>query len=143
MDLVPLLLALVLLAVLAAVVLLFVLLQRRPDAGADALAARLEDALRAEQREGRMELRGVLEAQQRFGAQLGERMTELTARTDQRLEGFGQRLEVLRATFAEDARKARQEGGDAQQRAAEALAQRLTEVTQRSEQRLVEMRTTL
>ncbi len=191
MDLVPLLLALVLLAVLAAVVLLFVLLQRRPDAGADALAARLEDALRAEQREGRMELRGVLdaqsahleqrmdafgqridaltariderlaamreaigedarraraeavEAQQRFGTQLGERMTELTARTDQRLEGFGQRLEVLRATFAEDARKARQEGGDAQQRAAEALAQRLTEVTQRSEQRLVEMRTTL
>ena len=66
-----------------------------------------------------------------------------SCRTDQRLEGFGQRLEVLRGTLAEDARKTRQESGEAQQRMAEALAQRLAESAQRSEQRLVEMRGTL
>src|SRR5690606_29678714 len=44
---------------------------------------------------------------------------------------------------AEDARKARLEGAEGQQRFADQLGQRLAELTQRSEQRLGEMRTTL
>ena len=43
----------------------------------------------------------------------------------------------------EDARKARTEGADLQQRFGELLGQRLNELTQRNEQRIGEMRATL
>src|SRR3546814_2232434 len=66
----------------------------------------------------------------------GARLTEFNTRTDQRLD-------VLREALTEDARKARSEGAEQQQRFAENLGQRLNELTQRNEQRIGEMRATL
>lgn len=116
------LLSAVLAALLVVIVLLALLLRRRPDAAVSALRERLEESLREEQRQGRQELHQQLDA--------------LTART-------GERLDKLREAVAEDARKARSEGADVQQRFADQLGQRLAELTQRNEQRLGEMRTTL
>src|SRR3546814_20016368 len=62
--------------------------------------------------------------------------SDLSTRTDQRLD-------VLREALTEDARKARTEGADLQQRFADTLGQRLAELTQRNAQRIGEMRTTL
>ncbi len=118
-----LLLGLLLAAVAVAIVLLVVLLLRkppRPDLAAE--HARLEQALREEQRGGRGELNQQLEA--------------LAARTEDRLDR-------LREAFAADGRKARTEGAEQQQRFAEALGSQLRELTQRNEQRLGEMRVTL
>jgi DNA recombination protein RmuC len=78
--------------------------------------------LRAEEREGRAELRQQLDS--------------LGGRTDQRLD-------LLREALAEDARKARSEGADLQQRFSETLGARLKELTDRNELRLGEMRATL
>jgi DNA recombination protein RmuC len=117
-----LLLALVLAATLLAVLLLALLVRRRPDAALSTLRERIEEALRGEQRAGRAELSQQLEAQ--------------SARTEQRLD-------KLREAVAEDARKARSEGAEGQQRFADQLGQRLAELTQRNEQRLGEMRATL
>src|SRR3546814_19002245 len=64
------------------------------------------------------------------------RRTEFSTRTDQGLD-------VLREALTEYARKARSEGADLQQRFADTLGQRLAELTQRNEQRIGEMRTTL
>ncbi len=117
----------------AAVVLLVAVLLRRPE-------ARLERALREEQRDGRGELRQQLDslsaAQEQRIEGFGQRLNDLAARTDQRLD-------VLREALTEDARKARSEGAELQQRFAEALGQRLGELTQRNEQRIGEMRATL
>src|SRR5690606_7701090 len=66
----------------------------------------------------------------------GARLTEFSTRTDQRLD-------VLREALGEDARKARTEGAEAQQRFADQLGQRVAELTQRNEQRIGEMRATL
>ena len=136
----PTLLILILLAALVAIALLVVLLLRRPDAMLEAHRARLEQALRDEQREGRAELRQHLDsisAQQEariegFSGKLGD----LTSRTDQRLES-------LRAALIEDARVARVEAAEVQQRSSDAIGQKLSELTQRNEQRIGEMRTTL
>ncbi|MEJ1097478.1 MULTISPECIES: DNA recombination protein RmuC [unclassified Pseudoxanthomonas] len=117
----------------AAVVLLIVLLLRRPE-------ARLEQALREEQRSGRGELR--------------EQLDSLSKQQETRIEGFGrnladlsirtdQRLDVLRDSLAEDARKGRLEAAESQQRFADVLSQRLNELTQRNELRIAEMRATL
>jgi DNA recombination protein RmuC len=117
----------------AAVVLLAVLLLRRPE-------TRLERALREEQRDGRGELRQQLDslsaAQEQRIEGFGLRLNDLATRTDQRLD-------VLREALTEDARKARSEGAELQQRFAETLGQRLGELTQRNEQRIGEMRATL
>ncbi|SJZ97932.1 DNA recombination protein RmuC [Novilysobacter spongiicola] len=134
------LLILILLAVLVAIALLVVLLLRRPDAMLEAHRSKLEQALRDEQREGRGELRQHLDsisAQQEariegFSGKLGD----LTSRTDQRLES-------LRAALIEDARVARVEAAEVQQRSSDAIGQKLSELTQRNEQRIGEMRTTL
>lgn len=118
---------------MAIVALLLVLLLRRPERA-------LERALREEQRNGRGELRLQLDS--------------LSAAQEQRIEGFGRnladlgtrtdhRLDVLRDTLSEDARKGRQEAGESQQRSADALGQRISELTQRNEQRIGEMRATL
>ncbi|MFL6586557.1 MAG: DNA recombination protein RmuC [Luteimonas sp.] len=152
------LLALILLLVAIATGLLVVLVLRRPGQGSDTL----ERVLREEQRDGRGELRQQLDASaasqaQRidaFGAQLqavaartDQRLDEFTVRTDARLDTFtrttDERLGVLRAALTEDARKTRTEGAEQQQRFADALGARLNELTQRNEQRIGEMRTTL
>lgn len=125
----------VLAGLLLAIVLLQVaLLFRRPDHRG------LERALRDEQRDGRAELRQQLDslsaAQEQRIEGFGVRLTDFNARTDQRLD-------VLRDALTEDARKARAEGAELQQRFADALGLRLTELTQRNEQRIGEMRATL
>jgi len=142
----PILALLLLLSLLLGAVLFLQwrLLQRRPEALLDAHRAALEQSLRAEQREGRTELRQQLDSlsaqhEQRmagFGQHFGQQFAELALRTDQRLD-------LLRETLSEDARKARSEGADLQQRFAETLGQRLAELTQRNEQRIAEMRATL
>jgi DNA recombination protein RmuC len=122
-----------LVAVLAAIVLLVVLLLRKPERA-------LEAALREEQRDGRGELRQQLDSLSAAQSQridgFGARLTEFSTRTDQRLD-------VLREALTDDARKARTEGAELQQRFAETLGLRLTELTQRNEQRIGEMRATL
>src|SRR3546814_14920316 len=108
------LLLLLLVAVCAAIVLLVVLLLRKPGRA-------LEAALREEQRDGRGELRQQLDSLSTAQAQridgFGARLTEFSARTDQRLD-------VLREALTEDARKARTEGADMQQRLADTAGQR-------------------
>ena len=127
----------VLLAVLA---LLAALVLRRPDAALERMRGQLEDALREEQRDGRLELRQQLDG--------------LAAGQGQRIDGFARhlgdlgtrtdtRLDQLRDTLTEDARKARLESGESQQRFAEGLSAQLRELTVRNEQRIGEMRATL
>ena len=132
MDTNTLLLILLVLAV-AIVVLLVVLLLRRPE-------QRLELALREEQRSGRGELREQLDSlskQQETRIEgFGRNLADLSTRTDQRLD-------LLREALGEDARKGRLETGEALQRSADTLSQRLTELTQRNELRIGEMRATL
>ena len=117
----------------AAVILLVVLLLRRPE-------QRMELALREEQRSGRSELREQLESlsrQQETRIEgFGRNLTELSTRTDQRLD-------LLREALGEDARRGRQESGEQQQRFSDTLSQRLNELTQRNELRIGEMRSTL
>ena len=131
------LLIVLLILVAIAVVLLAVLVLRRPEARIGDL---LERALRDEQREGRGELREQLEglsrAQDARIDGFARNLADLSTRTDQRLD-------VLRDTLSEDARKGRLEGAESQQRFADTLSQRLNELTQRNEQRIGEMRTTL
>src|ERR1700754_2670533 len=125
-------LAYFLLALLAAVLLLqLVQLLRRGDRG-------LENALRDEQREGRGELRQQLDS--------------LSAAQEQRIQGFGgllnsmasnndQRMEDLRETLTEDARKARGETALALRDFAAAVDARVAELARNNELRLGEMRT--
>ena len=131
------LLVLLLILVAFAVVLLAVLVLRRPEARIGDL---LERALRDEQREGRGELREQLEglsrAQEARIDGFARNLADLSTRTDQRLD-------VLRDTLTEDARKGRLESSESQQRFADTLGQRLNELTQRNEQRIGEMRATL
>ncbi len=132
MDTNTLLLILLVLAA-AAVILLVVLLLRRPE-------QRMELALREEQRNGRGELREQLDSLSRHQETriegFGRNLADLSTRTDQRLD-------ILRDTLTEDARKGRLETGESQQRFAETLSQRLGELTQRNELRIGEMRATL
>jgi len=125
---------------LAALALLVALLLRRPDTALEKLRAQLEEALRAEQRDGRLELRqqldGLATAQGQRIDGFARHLADLGTRTDTRLD-------QLRDTLTEDARKGRQESGDSQQRFAEALSTQLRELTQRNEQRIGEMRATL
>lgn len=129
----PFLLVLLLVAVLVAIALLLVLLLRKPE-------RRLELALREEQRDGRGELRQQLDslssAQEQRIEGFGSRLTDLTVRTDQRLD-------VLRTALTEDAQKGRMETAAGQQQFAEALSLRLRELTDRNELRQGELRATL
>ncbi len=125
---------------LAALACLVALLLRRPDAALERLRTQLEEALRAEQRDGRLELRqqldGLASSQgQRIDA-FSRNLADLGTRTDARLD-------TLRDTLTEDARKHRLESAGSQQRSSEGLAAQLRELTQRNEQRIGEMRTTL
>ncbi|MBC7990649.1 MAG: DNA recombination protein RmuC [Luteimonas sp.] len=117
-----LLLTLLLIAVVLALVLLIALLLRRPD-------GRLELSLREEQRIGRGELRDQLDS--------------LSLQQEQRIEGFGGRLDTLRETLNDDARKARGEQTEALRSFAAALDARVGELTRNNAERLGELRTTL
>ncbi|MCA1714375.1 MAG: DNA recombination protein RmuC, partial [Gammaproteobacteria bacterium] len=75
--------------------------------------------------------------------ELRQQLDSLALQQELRIEAFGGRLDVLREALNEDARKGRLESAELQQRSADALGQRLAELTQRNEQRLGEMRTTL
>jgi DNA recombination protein RmuC len=125
---------------LVALAFLATLLLRRPDAALERLRAQLEEALRAEQRDGRLELRQQLDG---LAASQGQRidafarhLADLGTRTDARLD-------TLRDTLTEDARKHRQESAESLQRSSDGLAAQLRELTQRNEQRIGEMRATL
>ena len=144
MDSNTLLLAILLVAVLVAIGLLILLMLRRPE-------ERIGGLLRDEQRAGRGELREQLDG---FALQQGQRidgfggqLQSVAARTDQRLDEFtlrtDARLDELRAALSEDARKSRSEAAEQQQRHADALGQKLQDLTQRNEQRIGEMRSTL
>jgi DNA recombination protein RmuC len=136
----PIVLLSVIVALLLACLALLWRLWARGRAAESALPVRLAASLREEQREARGELREQLQASS--GTQ-EQRIAGFAAE----LAGFNRstaaQLEQLRQTLAEDARKARLEGGEQQQRAAEAIGQRLLELAQRNEQRLGEMRATL
>lgn len=103
----------------AVLALQLVLLLRRSNTTA------LEQVLREEQREGRSELREQLEGlarqQEARLESFSRNLTDLSTRTDARLD-------QLREALSEDARKAREEAAGAQQRTAELVAQRLGEV---------------
>jgi len=129
----PTLLVVLVVLVAVAIVLLVALLLRRPE-------TRLEKALREEQREGRGELReqldGLSRQQETRIDGFGRSLTDLTLRTDQRLD-------ELRAALTDDAHKSRTELAVRQQQFADTLAAQLRELTQRNEQRIGEMRATL
>lgn len=118
----------------------------------------LREALTDDARKAREESAA---AQQRIGELLGQRLADVRAQLeafgqqqDARIGAFGQQLTeliarsdahmaALRSGLAEDARKARQESGDSQQRFADGLGQRLAELSQRNQQSIGEMRATL
>lgn len=147
----------------AVLVLQLVLLLRRSGHGA------LEQSLREEARVGRSELRELLEG---LGRQQDARLetfaralTDLSTRTDQRLDllrdalgedarkaredaGVAQQridahMAALRQAVADDARLGREEATQSQQRFGDSLGLRLQEMTQRNEQRMGDMRATL
>ncbi|KAF1694163.1 DNA recombination protein RmuC [Pseudoxanthomonas koreensis] len=125
---------------LAVLAFLLALLLRRPEAALERVRAQLEEALRAEQRDGRLELRqqldGLASTQgQRIDA-FARNLADLGTRTDARLD-------TLRDTLTEDARKHRLESAESQQRSSGNLSTQLRELTQRNEQRIGEMRATL
>ncbi|WP_374248433.1 DNA recombination protein RmuC [Thermomonas sp.] len=135
---------LLLLVLMAVIGLLVLLLLRRPE-------ERIAALLREEQRSGRDELRAQLDS---FALQQGQRvdgfgqqLQAVAARTDARLDELTQntdkRLDELRAALSEDARKARQENAEQQQRHADGQGARLRELTERNETRLVDLRSTL
>ncbi|MDG2524089.1 DNA recombination protein RmuC [Stenotrophomonas sp. HITSZ_GD] len=119
--------------------------QLRDTLGEEARRAR-EEGGQAQQRAAEMQAQrlGEVRAQlEHFGQQqearihaFGQQLAEFTARTDTQLQ-------ALRQSLAEDARTGRVEGAQSQQRFAEQLGQRLSELTQRNEQRIAEMRATL
>lgn len=144
MELSAWLLIVLLVAVLAILGLLLALLLRRPD-------QRLGDVLREEQRSGRSELRAQLDSlalqQGQRSEGFGSQLQAVAARTDQRLDELTQRtdarLDELRAALSEDARKARLELAEQQQRHADTVGQSLRGLTEHNELRLGELRATL
>ena len=135
-----LLLVLLLAAVLLAIVLLVVLLLRKPERALEDHGARLLQALREEQRDGRGELRLQLDslssAQEQRIENFGLRLNDLTQRTDARLD-------VLRTALSDDAHQARLDATTRQQQFAEGMARQLRELSDRNTQTLGELRATL
>ena len=119
--------------------------QLREALGEDARKAR-EEGAQAQQRASDLlgsRLQDMRQQLESFGQQqearilaFGQQLAELTTRTDAHMV-------TLQAKLIEDARSGRQEAAQSQQRFAESLNQRLLELTQRNEQRIGEMRTTL
>jgi DNA recombination protein RmuC len=154
----------ILLMILLVVVVLILLLQvaatlrGRGEAGSgaklDALkedGARLERALREEQRGGREELQQSFE---RVRGHLREQLTGMSQQQAERIDGFAQRLGVLTERtdaglqaltqrLADDARKSREESTLTLTRFGDLLQQRLVALTADNEKRMGEVRATL
>jgi DNA recombination protein RmuC len=152
---------LIVLVVLVALVLLLqvvALLRGRGDPGLgaklDALkddSARVERTLREEQRAGRAELQQGFD---RFRGHLGEQLGNASQQQAERIEGFGQRLaqltertdnglQSLTQRLIDDARKGREEVAATLNRLGEQQQQRLAALTADNEKRMGEMRATL
>jgi DNA recombination protein RmuC len=149
---------LVVLLVLVLLLQLVALLRGRGDAGViaklDALkddSARVERTLREEQRAGREELQQGFD---RFRGHLGEQFGSMSQQQGERIDGFGQRLnlltertdtglQALAQRLAEDARKSREETTLALNRFGEQQQQRLAALGAEHEKRMGEVRATL
>ena len=158
MSLVEVLLLVLTLLALAVLALQVILLRGRGDSGTharlDALkddGERLQRTLREEQRAGREELQQGFD---RFRAHVGEQLGGMSAQQAERIEGFGQRLnlltertdtglQALAQRLAEDARHSRQELMLTLNRFGEQQQQRLAALTADNEKRLGEVRATL
>lgn len=146
-------------AVLAVLLLqLVILLRPRGDTAAEAKldalkddSARVERAVREEQRAGREELQQGFD---RFRGHLGEQLNSTSQQQAERIDGFSQRLnlltertdaglQALAQRLAEDARRSREESSLALNRFGEQLQQRLAALTADNEKRMGEVRATL
>jgi DNA recombination protein RmuC len=158
----PLVLAGLALLLLIALVLLVLLLRRSARTQTDpalierlallaASAERTERTLREELREARSE---AAQQQARFEAQLRAALTDGSRAQAERLDGFGrgldaaalrsdQRIETLRQTLSDDARKSREESVGALKQFGESLDARLLTLTQHNAERMHEVRATL
>ena len=154
----PLLIVLVVAVLVVLVLQLVILLRPRGDAGAEAKldalkddSARVERAVREEQRAGREELQQGFD---RFRSHLGEQLNSTSQQQAERIDGFSQRLNLLTERtdaglqslaqrLAEDARKSREESSAALGRFGEQLQQRLAALTADNEKRMGEVRATL
>ena len=152
------LLIVLVLAVLAVLALQLVLLLRGRDAGLgvrlDALkddGERLQRALREEQRSGREELQQGFD---RFRGHVGEQLAGMSQQQAERIDGFGQRLnlltertdhglQALAQRLLEDARKGREETTLSLHHLGEQQRQSLATLTADNEKRMGEMRATL
>jgi DNA recombination protein RmuC len=153
-----LLIALVILAALVLLLQVAVLLRGRGDPGLgaklDALkddSARVERTLREEQRAGREELQQGFD---RFRGHLGEQLGGMSQQQAERIDGFGQRLnlltertdtglQALAQRLAEDARKSREETTLALNHFGEQQQQRFAALSAEHEKRMGEVRATL
>ncbi len=154
-------LLLMVLVVLAALVLALqvaTLLRRRGDPSLDAKldalkddSARVERAVREEQRAGREELQQGFD---RFRGQLGEQLDGMSRQQAERIDNFGQRLnlltertdaglQILAQRLTEDARKGREEATLALGRFGEQQQQRLAALSAEHDKRMGEVRATL
>ncbi|MGB3747849.1 MAG: DNA recombination protein RmuC [Rhodanobacter sp.] len=149
---------LVILLVLVLLLQLAALLRGRGDAAViarlDALkddSARVERTLREEQRAGREELQQGFD---RFRGHLGEQFGSMSQQQGERIDGFGQRLnlltertdtglQALAQRLAEDARKSREETTRALNHFGEQQQQRLAALGAEHEKRMGEVRATL
>ncbi len=149
---------LVILLMLVLLLQLVTLLRGRGDAGViaklDALkedSARVERTLREEQRAGREELQQGFD---RFRGHLGEQFGGMSQQQAERIDGFGQRLnlltertdtglQALAQRLAEDARKSREETTLALNHFGEQQQQRLAALGAEHEKRMGEVRATL
>ena len=153
-----LLLLLLAVATLSLLLQIAILLRGRGDAGVsaklDALkddGARVERTVRDEQRAGREELQQGFD---RFRGHLGEQLGGMSQQQAERIDAFGQRLQLLTERtdaglqslaqrLAEDARKSREETTLALNRFGEQQQQRLAALTADNEKRMGEVRATL
>jgi DNA recombination protein RmuC len=153
-----LLIILVIAVALTLMLQIVVLLRGRGDAGTsaklDALkddGARVERTLREEQRAGREELQQGFD---RFRGHLGEQLGGMSQQQAERIDGFGQRLQLLTERtdaglqalaqrLAEDARKSREETTLALNHFGEQQQQRLAALGAEHEKRMGEVRATL
>jgi len=126
--------------------------------GSDHQMDQLRRAMDEQARQAREE---ASRGQQAGAVLLGQRLQDMRAQLDaasqsqeDRLRLFAEQLAAMGQTLAvqqtssrqallDDTRRAREESGQVQQRFAEALNQRLVELTQRNEQGIAQMRTTL
>jgi DNA recombination protein RmuC len=153
-----LLIALVILAALVLLLQVAVLLRGRGDPGLgaklDALkddSARVERTLREEQRAGREELQQGFD---RFRGHLGEQLGGMSQQQAERIDAFGQRLnlltertdtglQALAQRLAEDARKSHEETTLALNHFGEQQQQRFAALSAEHEKRMGEVRATL